>query len=131
MDAAHVTDMIRRNSVTGLLFMLAGGVIAYKSKLQVSVATSSTEAELYAAVDAANIAHLAYTTWGNSDVPHPGEACQECNQAGLHSNRDQINVADNLTKGLGWTLHVRHVGRVMGPHRPTYAAATDSVPCTE
>ena len=111
--------MIRRKSVTGLLFMLAGGVIAYKPKLQVTVPTSSTEAELYAAVDAAKIAYLAYPTWGNLDVPHPGVACQEGYQA------------DNLTKGLGWTLHARHMGRVMGPHRPTYAAATDSVPCTE
>jgi hypothetical protein len=55
LDAAHATDMIQRKSVTGLLFMLTAGVIDYKSKLQVSVATSSTEAELYSAVDAAKI----------------------------------------------------------------------------
>jgi hypothetical protein len=48
MDVAHATDMILRKSVTGLLFKLAGGVIAYKSKIQVSVETSSTEDELYA-----------------------------------------------------------------------------------
>jgi len=36
--------------------MLAGGAVAYKSKLQTSTATSSTKAELYAAVLAAKIA---------------------------------------------------------------------------
>jgi len=36
--------------------MLAGGAIAYKSKLQTSTVTSSTEAVLYAAVSAAKIA---------------------------------------------------------------------------
>jgi len=39
-----------------LVFMLAGGAVAYKSKLQTLTATSPTEAELYAAVSATKIA---------------------------------------------------------------------------
>jgi hypothetical protein len=43
VDASHATDLHTRRSVTGLLFCLAGGAIAFKSKLQPTIATSSTE----------------------------------------------------------------------------------------
>jgi hypothetical protein len=56
VDAAHATDLCTRRSVTGLSFCLAGGAIAFKSKLQPTVATSSTESEFIAAVLAAKIA---------------------------------------------------------------------------
>ena len=56
VDAAHATDLHTRRSVTGLAFMLVGGPIAYKSKIQSTVSTSSTEAEFIAAVHAAKIA---------------------------------------------------------------------------
>jgi hypothetical protein len=45
-----------RRSVTGFVFCLAGGAIAYKSKLQSTVSTSSTEAEFIAAVHSAKTA---------------------------------------------------------------------------
>jgi hypothetical protein len=44
VDAAHATDLSTRRSITGLAFMLCGGPIAYKSKVQSTVSTSSTEA---------------------------------------------------------------------------------------
>ena len=56
VDAAHATDLKTRRSVTGYVFTMAGGAIAYKSKLQPTVATSSTEAEFCAAVVAAKVA---------------------------------------------------------------------------
>jgi hypothetical protein len=56
VDAACATNISTHRSVTGLVFCLAGGVIAYKSKLQVTVATSSTEAKFIAAIHAAKIA---------------------------------------------------------------------------
>ena len=49
-DAAHATDLRTRRSVTGFALLFAGGVVAYKCKLQAIVATSSTEAEFIAAV---------------------------------------------------------------------------------
>jgi hypothetical protein len=55
VDAAHATDLITRRSITGLVFMFCGGPIAYKSKIQPTVSTSSTEAEFIAAVHAAKI----------------------------------------------------------------------------
>lgn len=56
VDAAHATELKTRRSVTGLVFTLCGGAVAYKSKIQPVVATSSTEAEFYGAVHAAKIA---------------------------------------------------------------------------
>jgi hypothetical protein len=56
VDAAHAVNVKTRHSITGLVFQLAGGTIAYKSKMQATVATSSTEAEFIASVHAAKIA---------------------------------------------------------------------------
>ena len=56
VDAAHATDILTRRSITGLVFMFCGGPLAYKSKIQSTVSTSSTEAEFLAAVHAAKIA---------------------------------------------------------------------------
>lgn len=43
-------------SLTGVVFTLCGGAVAYQSKLQTTVVTSSTEAEFIAAVQAAKTA---------------------------------------------------------------------------
>jgi hypothetical protein len=51
-----LTDLRTRRLVTGLVMSYAGVAIAYKSKVQTTVATSSTEAEFLAAVTAAKIA---------------------------------------------------------------------------
>jgi len=56
VDAAHATDTEKRRSITGWAFCYAGAAIAYKSKLQTVIATSSTEAEFVAAVHAAKTA---------------------------------------------------------------------------
>jgi hypothetical protein len=56
VDAAHGTDLATRRSVTGYVFLFAGGAVAYKSKLQAIVSTSSTECEFYASVHGAKIA---------------------------------------------------------------------------
>ena len=66
----------------------------------------------------------------HSGIRHPGmvRAKKEVKLANIPT---EINVANDLTKGLGWMLHVWHVRQAMGHHRPTYAATIDSVPCTE
>jgi hypothetical protein len=56
VDAAHATDLVTRRLITGLVFIFCGGPLAYKSKIQSTVSTSSTEAEFLAAVHAAKIA---------------------------------------------------------------------------
>ena len=55
VDASHATDHKTRRSVTGMFIMYGGAAIAWKSRLQSLVATSSTEAEFYAAVFAAKM----------------------------------------------------------------------------
>jgi hypothetical protein len=55
LDASHATCLKTRRSVTGFLIMLCGAAIAYKSKVQPLVATSSTEAEFYSAVFTAKV----------------------------------------------------------------------------
>lgn len=56
VDASHAACLKTRRSITGIAFCFHGSVIAYKSKMQPVVATSSTEAEFYAAVIAAKMA---------------------------------------------------------------------------
>jgi hypothetical protein len=56
VDASHAACLKTRRSITGIAFCFGGSAIAYKSKVQPVVATSSTEAEFYAAVVAAKMA---------------------------------------------------------------------------
>jgi hypothetical protein len=56
VDASHANDLRNRRSTTGYGFLLAAGVIAYRCHTQTITATSSTEAEFLAAVEAAKIA---------------------------------------------------------------------------
>ena len=50
LDAAHATDLKKSKSVMGTMIFFGGSIIAWKSRLTVLVATSSTEAKFYAAV---------------------------------------------------------------------------------
>ena len=50
-DSDWAADKIRRRSVTGYFFKLAGGVISWRSHAQKTVALSSTEAEYMAISD--------------------------------------------------------------------------------
>jgi hypothetical protein len=52
VDSDWGSDRTHRRSVTGLVIMMAGGVIAYKSKYQPTIALLSTEAEFTAASEA-------------------------------------------------------------------------------
>jgi len=84
VDAAHATDLHTRRSVTGLSFCLAGGAVAYKTKLQATVATSSTEAEFVAAVDAAKVAKSLRTILAELGYPQHGPTpLYEDNQAAI------------------------------------------------
>ena len=52
VDSDHASDSTHRKSVSGIIHMLAGGVIHYKCKYQDIIATSSSEAEFIAAAEA-------------------------------------------------------------------------------
>ena len=84
VDAAHATDLSTRRSITGLAFILCGGPIAYKSKVQSIVYTSSTEAEFVAAVQAAKIAKYLRSILLELDYKQPGPTVlYEDNQAAI------------------------------------------------
>ena len=55
-DATWATDRLHRRSISGITFMLAGGAIFYRTRIQPTVALSSTEAELTAMVEAGKAA---------------------------------------------------------------------------
>lgn len=57
VDASYAADpTMTCHSITGIVFCYGGATVAYKSKLQTTIATSSTECEFYAAAHAAKIA---------------------------------------------------------------------------
>jgi hypothetical protein len=56
VDSDWASDMRHRRSISGIAYLLAGGVIAYKTRVQPVISTSSTEAEFVAACDAGKIA---------------------------------------------------------------------------
>jgi len=58
VDATHATDVEKWHSITGWVFCYAGAAIAYKSKLQTVIATSSTKAKFVAMVHAAKTASI-------------------------------------------------------------------------
>jgi hypothetical protein len=62
VDASHANDLRNRCSTTGYGFLLASGVVAYRCHTKTITATSSTEAEFLAAVEAAKIAKY-FRTW--------------------------------------------------------------------
>jgi hypothetical protein len=56
VDSDWASNMHHRRSISGMAYLLAGGVIAYKTCVQPVISTSSTEAEFVAACDAGKIA---------------------------------------------------------------------------
>lgn len=55
-DATWGTDRQHRRSVSGIVFLLAGGAIYYRTRIQPTIALSSTEAEASAMADAGKVA---------------------------------------------------------------------------
>ena len=84
LDAAHATDLKTRRSVTGYLLLFAHAAIAWKSRLQTLVATSSTEAEFYAAVTCAKVAKYLRNVLRGLGLLRPGPTRLYCdNEAAI------------------------------------------------
>ena len=99
VDAAYANDQKTRKSITGFVFQLAGGAIAYKSKLQPAVAVSSSECELYAAVHAAKVAKYLRT------ILHELDFTQQKPTMLYEDNQAVIKVVNNERP----TSNLRHV----------------------
>jgi hypothetical protein len=55
VDASHANDLRTKRSTTGYAFLMSGAAVAFRVKTQPVVATSSTEAEFFAAVHAGKV----------------------------------------------------------------------------
>ena len=72
LDAAHATELKNRRSVTGYVILFCYAAIAWKSRVQPVVATSSTEAEFYAAVTCAKAVKYLRYVLQELDALRPG-----------------------------------------------------------
>ena len=68
-DSDWATCPLTRRSFTGTCFLLAGAVVAYKTRLQPTPALSSTEAEFMAACDAGKICLFVRSVLHDLGVP--------------------------------------------------------------
>ena len=85
VDSDWGTDRSHRRSVTGIAIILAGAVIAYKTKYQPTVALSSTEAEFAAAAEAGKmILYLRSILYELGFEQHLPTVLFEDNQGALH-----------------------------------------------
>ena len=85
VDSDWASDTVHRRSVSGIAFMLAGGVVTYKTRVQATVSTSSCEAEFQAASDAGKIALYVRSILDELGVPQEYATCIfEDNSATVH-----------------------------------------------
>ena len=69
VDSDWAADSIHRHSISGMVFMMNGGAIAWKTRVQPTMSTSSTEAEFLAASDAGKLALYICSILDNMGVP--------------------------------------------------------------
>jgi hypothetical protein len=55
-DSDWAMDIRHRRSISGIIMMLAGGAIAWKCRVQVTILLSTTESEVLSASDAGHLA---------------------------------------------------------------------------
>jgi hypothetical protein len=98
-DSDWATCIKTRRSFTGVCILLAGGVVAYKTKFQPTVALSSTEAEFMAACDAGRMClFLRSILW---DLTIPQEAATI-----TYEDNDGCTSMGNAQKPTSRTPHI-------------------------
>ena len=99
VDSDWATCPKTRRSFTGIIVKLAGGTIAYKTKLQPTVALSSTEAEFMAACDAGKmILFIRSILW---DLGIPQQAATV-----MYEDNDACTAMANAQKPTTRTRHM-------------------------
>jgi hypothetical protein len=99
VDASWADCPITRRSMTGVDVKLAGGPIAYKTKLQVTVAMSSTEAEFMAACDAGKMLLFIRSILYDLHVPQQAASI-------LYEDNDACTAMANAQKPTTRTRHM-------------------------
>jgi len=101
-NAAYATDTKTHHSVSGYVIIYAGAAVAYKAKMQSTVATSSTEAEFIAAIYAAKVVkHLRSILSDLHLLPKP-TIIYENNKAAINM------INDSKPTARSWHIDVQH-----------------------
>jgi hypothetical protein len=99
VDSDWAACIRTRRSLTGIVIQMAGGTVAYKTKFQVTVALSSTEAEFMAACDAGKmILFIRSILW---DLGIPQQAASV-----LYEDNDACTAMANAQKPTTRTRHM-------------------------
>lgn len=96
-----------RRSLTGVCVKLAGATIAYKTRMQRTIATSSTESELMAAYDLGKIMLYIRSVLWDLDVPQ--EAATH-----IYEDNDACTIIANAQKVSDRTRHMDIKYKVLG-----------------
>ena len=96
-----------RRSLSGVSVKLAGATIAYKTRMQKTIATSSTESELMAAYDLGKI--LLYVRSVLWDLDIPQEAATH-----IYEDNDACTIIANAQKASDRTRHMDIKYKVLG-----------------
>jgi hypothetical protein len=89
VDASHANDLRNRRSTTGYAFIMAGAAVAFRVKTQPIVATSSTEAEFFAAVHAGKVTRYIRSILRELGFPPDGPTII------YEDNQSTINIINN------------------------------------
>lgn len=96
-----------RRSLTGVCVKMAGATIAYKTRMQRTIATSSTESELMAAYDLGKIMLYIRSVLWDLDVPQ--EAATH-----IYEDNDACTIIANAQKASDRTRHMDIKYKVLG-----------------
>jgi hypothetical protein len=99
MDSSWGDCLLTRRSFGGTLMRLAGGPIAYKSKLQPTVACSSTEAEFIQAADSGRMSLYVRSILWDMDVPQDAATI-------LYEDNDGATAMANAGKPTPRSRHI-------------------------
>jgi hypothetical protein len=99
VDSDWATCTKTRRSMTGITIKLAGGTIAYKTKLQPTVALSSTEAEFMAACDAGKMILFVRSIMWDLGIPQQAATI-------LYEDNDAATAMANAQKPTTRTRHM-------------------------
>ena len=91
VNAAYAGNPTTHRSITGFAFCMAGTAVAFKSKLQPTVSTSSTESKLIAAAHAAKVGRYLRSILVDLGFPPDGPTClYEDNAAAINIINKEI-----------------------------------------
>ena len=125
-DSDWATCIKTRRSFTGACIFLAGGVIAYKTKFQLTVALSSTEAEFMAACDVGRMCLMIRSILWDLDIPQEAATI-------TYEDNDGCTAMGNAQKPTSRTRHIdiEYLHYVNGSSETTSAWNVSTPPLTQ